>query len=73
MLATKQQMDIINTDRWPPMTGTIYIVESDRNHEFWNWCEVRGVEIQFQGRLYDRPIFKIMHDPSPEFTLLKWG
>ncbi len=73
MLATKQQMDIINTDRWPPMTGTIYVVESDRNHEFWNWCTVRGVEIQFQGRLNDCPVFKIMHDPSPEFTLLKWG
>ena len=73
MLATKQQMDIINTDRWPLMTGTIYIVESDQWHEFWNWCEVREIEIQFQGIVYDRPIFKIMHDPSPEFTLLKWG
>jgi hypothetical protein len=73
MIATKQLLGIINTDRWPPMTGTIYVVEHARQTEFRDWCTVCGVEIQFQGRLYDRPIFKIMHDPSPEFTLLKWG
>ena len=73
MRATKQQLDIINTDRWPPMTGTIYVVDFDQHEEFWNWCGSRGAEIQFEGTLYDRMVFRVMHDPSPEFTLLKWG
>lgn len=73
MIATQQQLAIINTDRWPPMTGTIYIVDHDQWREFGDWCTQRGAEIQYQGLLYDRLVFKVTHDPSPEFTLLKWG
>ena len=67
MLASKQMQELMNR------FGTIYVVEHDQYEEFWNWCGSRGVEIQFEGTLYDRMVFQVTHDASPEFTLLTWG
>lgn len=73
MLATKQLLDVMNVNRSVPFTGTIYIIEYDQWHEFWQWCDNRGIETQLLGRLYDRHVFQIVQDPSPEFTLLRWA
>jgi hypothetical protein len=78
MLISNQMLEQINNDRFkslnqPPLTGTVYCVEYKQQTEFWDWCSDRGVDVQYEGTLYSKPVFSVIYDPHPEFTMLRWA
>lgn len=54
-------------------SGTFYAVDFQQQMEFWNWCTDHGVEVQYEGTWLKRPVFRVVHDPCPVFTALRWS
>lgn len=65
-------------DMWPNVRDyagnwTLYAFSSQQGYEFWDWCTNHGVEIQFEGHWEDRSVFRVVNDPCPLFTALRWS
>lgn len=73
MLATKHMIKMINDGRRFSIFDTVYVVEFDERDEFLEWCSDRDVKLEFQGPLYDRCVYRVVKDPHPEFTALRWA
>lgn len=69
-LNQQQIKDTMTLDR---SSDTFYQVDFQQQMEFWDWCTDHGVEVQYEGTLYDQPVFRVVTDPCPTLTALRWA
>ena len=69
-LNREQIKDIMALDR---RSDTFYVVDFQQQMEFWDWCQDHGVEVRYEGTWTDRPVFRVVADPCPAFTALRWA
>ena len=75
MRLNRQQIkDIMALDR---SSDTFYRVDYQQQMEFWDWCQDHGVEVRYEGTWKgtwtDQPVFRVVSDPSPTLTALRWS
>jgi hypothetical protein len=54
-------------------SDTFYVVDFQQQMEFWDWCTDHGVSVRFEGTWTDQPVFRVVSDPSPTLTALRWS
>lgn len=69
-LDRQQIKDIMALDR---SSDTFYRVDFQQQMEFWDWCTDHGVEVRYEGTWMDQPVFRVVSDPSPTLTALRWS